>query len=327
MMDVSFQNLHSLSKLKIPGTTEYIDCSYNHLTSLRYYSDKLRNVRILRCQNNLLVDTPFIPKLERLYCGDNKITHLPIYHTIIEMKCSNNCIVELPPLPPTLKVLECSSNLIKSLSNLPPGLAHLDCSSNQIETIDYFPKLLVNIKCMGNRLKSIPYVHRKVEYLSISYNPIRHLPNGMENVNYLHCMGCPLQDEKMPCISNIICDSEFTNNMRYTNPGITRLVVIVSTLTRLPVIPPTITTLKFHYPYNSVFHDTIYNVSENIDDMVEKTNIHHRFIHLYYSLRFKKQFMYWLWYLIRRPKIERECHPTVIEGIIESIGMEAFLEL
>jgi len=327
MMDISFQHLYSLSSIHIPKTTEYLDCSYNYLTSILESQESLESIRILRCQNNILENIPFMPKIERIYCCDNHISQLPIYHTVIEIKCSNNYITEMPPLPPTLRVLECKYNRIRSLSNLPTGLKHLDCSCNQIETIDYFPKSLVNIICKSNKLAHIPYIHMKAEYLSIAHNPIKHLPNGMERVDYLDCRGCPFHIEKMPSISNIICDSEFTNNVRYNNPRITSLVVMVSSLIRLPLIPPSIITLRFHCIYDSVFSSVIYNVSDNIDEMVAKTNIHHKFIHMYYCIRFKRQFMYWLWHLVRRPKIEEECHPRVIERLVNTIGMEAFLEM
>ena len=328
MMDLSFKGLHTLSNIKILLSSEYIDCSHNLLTCIKEALGDHKRLRILRCESNKLSAVPFIPKLERLYCEENSIRYLPVYQTLIEIKCSHNHIEELPPFPKTLKVLECKFNRIRSIKNLPDGLRHIDCSFNPIESIDCFPKLLVNIICKHNLLQCIPYVHRRTEYLAIAHNPIHHLPDGMEKVDYLDFRECPIILEKMPAISNIICDSDFIHNVRYHNPAINRLVVVLKSVIRLPIIPPSINFMRFHCMYENDYYcpDIIYNVTDDIDDMVMKTHVHHRFIHLYYCVRFKKQFMYWLWHLVRRPKIERECHPHVIEQLIETIGMEAFLE-
>jgi hypothetical protein len=50
------------------------------------------------------------------------------------------------------------------------------------------------------------------------------------------------------------------------------------------------------------------------------------FRHLYWSLKFKRQFKKWLWEKIREPKIMKEYHPSYLfEKLQEDTDLHTFL--
>jgi hypothetical protein len=57
---------------------------------------------------------------------------------------------------------------------------------------------------------------------------------------------------------------------------------------------------------------------------IEKFN---NFRHLYYSLKFKKQFRKFLWEKVREPKVMKKYHPRyLIENLREDTDLEVFLD-
>jgi hypothetical protein len=57
-----------------------------------------------------------------------------------------------------------------------------------------------------------------------------------------------------------------------------------------------------------------------------KIQIVNNFRHLYFCLKFKKQFRYWLWEKIREPKIMKKYHPSyLIENLHETTDLDELL--
>jgi phage anti-repressor protein len=48
--------------------------------------------------------------------------------------------------------------------------------------------------------------------------------------------------------------------------------------------------------------------------------------HLYYCIKFKKQFKYWLWELIRQPKIIQKYHPTYLMDYLDVEDLDVVLD-
>jgi hypothetical protein len=63
-------------------------------------------------------------------------------------------------------------------------------------------------------------------------------------------------------------------------------------------------------------------MTEYVRQLQKQIKITNQFRELFYTLKYKKQFQYWLWVLIREPKIRNRYHPnnliTMLEGKEES---------
>lgn len=117
--------------------------------------DKLINLKILCCMNNLLTELPNLDKLinlEKLQCVSNNLEKLPNLDNLIkleELYCSNNNLKELPNLDNlvNLKQLQCNYNKLTKMPNLDKviNLNLLSCSNNILTEL---PNLnnLVNLK-------------------------------------------------------------------------------------------------------------------------------------------------------------------------------------
>jgi len=71
------------------------------------------------------------------------------------------------------------------------------------------------------------------------------------------------------------------------------------------------------------------NVSYNTVDVInQKLSVLNSFRHLYYLLKFKRQFRDWLWERVRKPKIESQYHPNnlVKQLVDEDTDLDAVLD-
>jgi hypothetical protein len=67
--------------------------------------------------------------------------------------------------------------------------------------------------------------------------------------------------------------------------------------------------------------------AENTKEKTIKIQILNTFRNLYYSLKYKKQFLHWLWVKIREPKIMQRYHPSyLIENLQEDTDLDVFLD-
>ena len=69
-------------------------------------------------------------------------------------------------------------------------------------------------------------------------------------------------------------------------------------------------------------------IGENIvlNNIKTKIQIVNNFCHLYYAIKFKKQFRYLLWEKIREPKIMKKYHPSyLIENLHETTDLDELL--
>ena len=80
----------------------------------------------------------------------------------------------------------------------------------------------------------------------------------------------------------------------------------------------------FQYKNNPIYE--IIN-SDNKDTIKQKMKILNNFCHLYYCLKFKKQFRDLLWVKIREPKIrKRYSHDYLVEHLHEDTDLDQFLD-
>jgi hypothetical protein len=81
----------------------------------------------------------------------------------------------------------------------------------------------------------------------------------------------------------------------------------------LPTLNKTLNDLEYEgNPIYEIIENEIKIPRFHLSKFKPKINILNDFRFSYYCIKFKKQFRYWLWERIRRPKIERKYHPDYL---------------
>jgi Leucine-rich repeat (LRR) protein len=142
-LDVSGRELTSLEGIEQFENLEYLDCSWNQLTTL---------------------DLSGLAKLEMLYCGANRFTTLNVSELpkLGLLACDYNQLTELNLSElPSLWCIDCSGNELTELdlSGL-TNLENLYCSENNFSSLDLsgLPKLY-DLHCYFNYLTAEPTLH------------------------------------------------------------------------------------------------------------------------------------------------------------------------
>lgn len=252
---------------------------------------RFEQLETLSCFDNQLTTLPPLPRsLKKILCGYNQlrtIEHLP--ENLIKLFCNHNHLVTLPHLPESLTYLCCIENQLVTLPCLPESLTHLFCNHNHLVTLPQLPNKLELLCCNDNQLTWLPYLPTKLERLFCNNNKLSTLPYLPKNLDSLFCR-----------------DNQ---------------------LTWLPVLNIKTTNLWSGWCDNNPIQVIIYNKTTNIEIAKLRIQILYNFRHLYYSLKFKKQFKYWLWCKIREPKIRLQYHPNILlNNLHEDTDLDEFLQ-
>lgn len=152
--------ISEMPEIKYFTRLEYLDCSYNQLTSL----DVSNNTALtyLDCSGNEFtsLDVSNNTALIHLYCIDNQLPFLDV---------SNNT---------ALTDLFCQGNQFASLDlSNNTCLECLCCFSNQLTSLDLSKNLVLEqLECFDNQLTSLDvHNNRVLFYLTCSNNPLREL--------------------------------------------------------------------------------------------------------------------------------------------------------
>ena len=322
--DCSHNNLKCI--VNLPPKIKYLNCSHNRIESINGYYQELET---LYCDGNLLDDICYLPHLRVLTCRENLFSSLPLLSScLVNLFCSSNEIKSIDGLPETLEVLDCSNNLIETINDLPKSLTRFVCKNNTITHISYLPKKLEWIDCSNNPLGTLPRIGNYARTLIIENTNISTIPKS--KITTLNCKNCPIVDSRLAkTLTHLVTDTDHMNKIRYLPPKLLLMGCTIREIVRFPLIPDSVIFLRILHADDYDPQQCIYEIEqhEDIDVLRSKTQIHERFVHLYYSLKYKCKFRNWLWDRVRRPKIERECHPDIIRDIIETKGMEYFLEM
>jgi hypothetical protein len=197
------------------------------------------------------------------------------------------------------------------LNSLPDDTKHIDLSKRGLT---YLPDLsrfkeLVILDCSFNKLTSLPHLNEKLDCLICSFNQLTSLPPLNEKLEILDCnnnqlTSLPLLNEKLKML---YC---------YNNQ-----------LTSLPHLNEKLQYLEFKFNpiYNLILSCYDYFPTDNmlINKTLKKIN---NFRDLYYSLKFKKHFIKWLW-KSKEKKIMEKYHPKYLwENLEEKTDLDEFLE-
>ncbi|MEW4428745.1 leucine-rich repeat domain-containing protein [Paenibacillus pabuli] len=159
-LQLTSQDVRSLSGIEYFRDLEELDCSYNQIT----YVDLGRNnkLRILHCKENqiLSLDLSSNTELERMDCSFNRLRQLDVSHNpkLIHLECHWNMLSQLDlDKQVELEELGCSYNALFSLElHHNTLLKQLNCASNYLTSVDLTNcRALIELRCHDNHIKEL----------------------------------------------------------------------------------------------------------------------------------------------------------------------------
>lgn len=240
-----------------PDSLQFIECTYNKLTTLPPFNNalvdgrfgsnlitslpsSLGSIQILSLENNQLTSLPVLPSsLLNFGVSNNHLTSLPtLPNSLINFNCSGNNITSIPSLPPNLKSLSCDHNPLTSFpASFPNSLIYINCQNNQISTLPSLPSGLQLLVCDSNMLTVLPLLPITLRTLSCAYNQISiippvplplnsifcnnnqltSLPNFLDSINTINCSNNP----NLTCLPNFKTYYNGIGHLDFLNTGIT----------------------------------------------------------------------------------------------------------
>jgi Leucine-rich repeat (LRR) protein len=205
------------------------------------------------------------------------------------------------------------STIEEDLDELPDDIESINVNSRQLT---YLPDLsrfhnLKYLSCSHNYLRSLPPLNANLRILKCNNNRLTHLPPLNENLESLYC---------------------YTNKLTVL-PGLNSNLDILdccdNKLVSLPFLPPNLSI--FQYMDNPI-HDHVMYLNEghhhhHNQNIIQIARLLYNFKHLFYSLKFKRQFRDWLWVKVREPKIQEHYSPENLKKLLSGIDEDDFEEL
>ncbi len=294
--------VHSLPK----ECTEII-IPVKNITSLPNLNE-FTNLLLLNCHNNQLTTLPTLPEnLEFFYCSDNQLISLPELHKLHKLKilyCPFNQLTVLPSLFENLQILDCNHNQLTCLPTLPKNLQALYCSYNQLTVLPTLPENLGTLYCSYNQLTVLPTLPDNLRTLYCDNNQLKYLPKLSTDLRALYCNS-----------------NQLTHLPTLPEKKIQTLYCSYNQLYFLPILPDK---LEFF----DCIGNPIYNILQDKDMVDIKRIIKNLNVcrYIFYCIKYKKHFKYWLWELIRQPKIIQKYHPNyLIENMDEDTDLDIVL--
>jgi hypothetical protein len=105
-----------------------------------------------------------------------------------------------------------------------------------------------------------------------------------------------------------------------------RLFCTNNKLTLLPTLPQNLKILSYSNIaiYKPVNSNSLINYRINLIQIKKNVQIINNFRHLYYCLKFKKQFRKWLWEKVREPSAKKLYNPNYL---VDNLGDEDDLDI
>ena len=191
-----------------------------------------------------------------------------------------------------------SFNIEEYINSLPENVEKIDISYKSltyIPCLKRFHKLKI-LYCHHNQLTKLPELNDSLEILSCHHNQLTSLPKLNNSLEKLYC-----------------CNNKLTY-LPELNTSLTRIYCSYNKLTYLPELKKSLTCIYCHYnPLPEIILNRNGEVGDEIKYMI---NTLFRCKHLFWSLKFKKQFRDWLWLKVRLPKIEQMYHPGNLNTLL-----------
>jgi len=211
----------------------------------------------------------------------------------------------LNSLSEDILTLNVSNRGIKSLPNLTrfKNLEVLDCDNNQLTSLPTLPQNIEKLYCYNNKLTSLPTLPQNLKVLICFHNQLTSLPTLPQKLETLYCSSNKLN--LLPTLPQKLETLYCSHNQ----------------LNLLPTLPQNLE--KFNCVNNPIYeivsNNSLFQIKQNIQ-------ILNNFRHLYYCLKFKKQFRKWLWEKVREPHAKKEYHPNyLVENLKEEDDLDTVL--
>jgi hypothetical protein len=182
---------------------------------------------------------------------------------------------------------------------------------------EYLDSLPDDVEEINIDFKAVTYIPELTRFthltcLNVCNNLLKKLPDLPLSLKILYCPNNYLKElpELPPTLISLFCWNNRLTKLPRLPSTLRKLYCSHNRLTILPELPPFLN--QFGFNNNPLIYQ--YNHLHCINDT---NRILFKFRFLFYCLKFKNQFRNWLWERIRRPKIERQCHPLKIAEFLE----------
>ena len=276
----------------LPNEITVLNLNHN---DLHKFPDLTRftNLQELYITRNNFIIIPKLPDtLKILDCSwNNSITSFhSIPPNLVELHCQGNKLSYLPLLPNSLEHLSCGSNNFNFIPPLPSNLKKLFCMNNNLTMLPILPDTLTHFDCSRNQIKQLPISSKSLRVFSCSHNKLTEIPNSYSNIVLLYCSNNDIIS--LPFLSNKLTGITCDNTWLY------------STFNLYDVV---------QYAY---FMNTF--VAKDISHIINKI---HKFKYSYNCVKFKIQFLKWLWKM--RERMARKIyHPSNLIKLLNTVSEE-----
>lgn len=220
----------------------------------------LNNNGFSACLNGNDLDTtcPAVINAKSLWCSFTGITNfngVQYFDNLDTLYCGYNNLtgVNLPPLPPNLKVLNCSNSQLSVLPALPASLLTLICSINNLNSLPALPQGLRYLNCSDNNLGWLPAMHDSLRYLYCSYNlmggPFYPLPPYLEHLDLEGNNGIDGLPPLPPTLSKLILGNTDIDSLPTLPAALDSLDLIGTLVTVIPSLPDTMDYIRLYSTY------------------------------------------------------------------------------
>ena len=251
-LNLKHNSIKNIKASDFPPRIESLNLEDNLIENIDDLPDGIIDLNVVYNKINRIGKLP--KGIKKFNCMGNQINNIDNISadTLEILICADNCIKDLPNLPPNLKVLNCSNNFIKFMHYFPVGLEILICCKNGITELFNLPPQLKLLKCTGN------YDLRIIECFPKSIKVLICDKYAISNINELESS-----------IEKVYDPDEY----RYRNmPNLINLSVSVSEMNNLPqtlkilyCTHNTITELNNRFPRNIAFYQEEDYYPENLN--------------------------------------------------------------
>jgi Leucine-rich repeat (LRR) protein len=272
--------------------------------------------------NELHVETSIGKNIKLLDISNNFITKLPdnfaeLFPKLKQLIVTNNMLIQLPYLGENIEELYCVNNNLTSLPVFGEKMKIVFANQNQITNF-HFSENIEIMYLRNNLLQELPPLNKKLKHLFCSHNFITKFPQFNENLEILDCSNNRII--RMPKLNNKLIELTCYNNPIHSFSEISEnLKGLICFNTPILTFINAEDNSGIEYVNVDDFDGYGYNIVKTNKIRIGSQKLNN-FRHMYYSLRFKKQFRRILWKKIRLPKIEKKYSPQNIVNLLDEIG-------
>ena len=129
-------------------------------------------------------------------------------------------------------------------------------------------------------------------------------------------------------LQKLYCFNNELTSLPSLPQNLQKLYCCSNKLTLLPTLPENLKILSYSNIaiYKPVNSNSLINYRNNLIQIKQNVQILNNFRHLYYCLKFKKQFRTWLWEKVREPNAKKLYDPNyLVENLGEDDDLDTFL--